>query len=160
MSWKTQIEGNVDRFMDEMNVPIIGLDDESKSREPLVFPKLDALTDQELSEYITKFGGYKAYLEGQLAYIDSRRSLTEELFDEALGKAMFRISVGYPKKPTKELLRAEAIEVTSGLAELRIDFLELDTLYKRVMGVRDSYKSAYEAVSRLVSLRAAMNGRF
>jgi hypothetical protein len=73
---------------------------------------------------------------------------------------MFRISVGYPKKPTKELLRAEAIEVTSGLAELRIDFLELDTLYKRVMGVRDSYKSAYEAVSRLVSLRAAMNGRF
>ena len=57
------------------------------------------------------------------------------------------------RKPTKDEVRGEALDKYSQLRELRREVIEQSSLYKKLSGLLNTYKAAYDAVSRIVALR-------
>ena len=113
--------------------------------------------NKKLEEFLTMFGGYRAYLESQLADITAKKGAIEAAFDEGYATAVYKIastreSEGQ-KKLTREEIRGAVLDTYSSLKELRREVIEQDTVYKKVAGLLNAYKAAYDAVSRIVALR-------
>lgn len=145
----------VDIYIQEMNVPEIVMHNDRKP--DIQFGDLNICTDKQLVEYLSIYGGYKAYLEAQLAYVESKRGVLTSGFEEGLAKMMWSLERGYEKegkkKPNKESLHGEAVATNPTLRKIRQDLIETEALWTRVLGMRNSYRAAYEAVSRVVALR-------
>ena len=144
-----------DEFLDDLMVPAIGK--EVTKEYGLDFSNLMNAESRQLEEFLTMFGGYKAYLESQLAHIDANKSAIEAAFDEGYATAVYKIastreSEGQ-KKLTREEIRGAVLDTYSSLKELRREVIEQDTVYKKVAGLLNAYKAAYDAVSRIVALR-------
>jgi|TARA_R110000824_G_scaffold247932_2_gene437011 hypothetical protein len=121
------------------------------------FSNLMNSSNRELETFITMFGGYRAYLETELAGITAKKGALEAAFDEGFATASYTVSrdreEGGQKKLTKEELRGAILLTYDGLRELRRDVIELEVAYTRVGGLLNTYKAAYDAVSRVVTLR-------
>ena len=57
------------------------------------------------------------------------------------------------KKATKDEVRGEALDTYDQLKELRREVIEQETIYKKLGGLLNTYKAAYDSVSRVVALR-------
>ena len=70
----------IDVLIDELGVPKFNFDLESVPI--LEFSDLMNSDNSEIEKFLVLYGGYKAYLESQLADCDAKRSALEAAFDE------------------------------------------------------------------------------
>ena len=141
----------IEQNMKEINVPDIYVDIQERSK--IEIPNFDKCTNAQLEEHLSLYGGYRAYLEAQLAHLESKRQVLDSSFEEGMSRSMFLLSQGREKKPLKEALHGEAIANNSLLRKTKQDLIELNGLHARVLGMRDAYKSLWDTVSRIMSLR-------
>ena len=147
--------GKANRVVEELGVPNIKMSVEES--EELEFSDLMNADNPRLEEFLMFYGGYKAYLESQVADCDAKKSALEAAFDEGLATAMYKLnrereSVG-KKKATKDEVRGEALDKYEQLRELRREVIEQETIHKKLAGLLNTYKAAYDSVSRIVALR-------
>ena len=147
--------GKATQVVDELGVPNIKMTVEES--EELEFSDLMNADNTKLEHFLMFYGGYKAYLESQVADCDAKKSALEAAFDEGLATAIFKLnrereSIG-KKKATKDEVRGEALDTFDQLRELRREVIEQETIYKKLSGLLYAYKAAYDSVSRVVALR-------
>tara|TARA_R110002020_G_scaffold340501_1_gene555355 strand:- start:600 stop:1118 length:519 start_codon:yes stop_codon:yes gene_type:complete len=147
--------GRAQRQLDDLSIPIFGKDI-TKEYE-LNFSNLMNEDNRKLEEYLTAYGGYKAYLETQLADVSSKKNALEAAFDEGFATAIFRLAEEREeegkKKLTREEVRGAAMSKYEQLRELRREVIEQEIVHTRISGLLSAYKAAYDAVSRIVTLR-------
>ena len=142
-------------FVSDLAVPPIGK--EVTKEYGLDFTNHMNVDNKQLEEFLTMFGGYRAYLESQLADVTSKKSAIEAAFDEGYATALYRIAEDREaegkKKFTREEIRGAAMERYDSLRELKREIIEQEAVYNQVAGLLNAYKAAYDAVSRVVTLR-------
>ena len=147
--------GRAQRQIDDLTVPPLGK--EVTRDYQLDFTNLMNEDNRKLEEYLTAYGGYKAYLETQLADISAKKNAVEAAFDEGYSTAIFRLAEEREeegkKKLTREEVRGAAMSKYDQLKELRREVIEQEIVHTRVAGLLSAYKAAYDAVSRVVTLR-------
>jgi len=147
--------GKAQKQIEELSVPLFGKDITKEYQ--LNFSNLMNEDNRKLEEYLTAYGGYKAYLETQLADISSKKNALEAAFDEGYATAIFRLAEEREeegkKKLTREEVRGAAMSKYDQLKELRREVIEQEVVHTRVAGLLSAYKAAYDAVSRIVTLR-------
>lgn len=145
-----------DQFIEELSIPPLGK--EVTKEYGLDFTNLMNVDNKQLEEFLTMFGGYRAYLEHQLADITSKKGAIEAAFDEGYATAIYRLAEereeAGKKKLTREEVRGAALDKYDSLRELRREVIEQETIHTKVSGLLNAYKAAYDAVSRVVTLRA------
>jgi len=141
----------VDDYMEDVNVP--NFPQPKKQENVTSLEELINSTDEQLQHMLTVYGGYRAYLEAELAYIDSKRGMLESTFEEGLNRMIYVLQSQKDKKATKEFLRGEALATNPQLKKVRQDLIETEAIYARVKGLRDAYKASWETVSRVVAIR-------
>ena len=103
------------------------------------------------------YGGYKAYLETKIADIESKVGALQAAFNEGYSTALFRVVKQYEetdrKKPTKDELKGEVMDSYETLRELKKDLIEQEATLKKTEGLLNTYTTAYNTVSRIVTLR-------
>ena len=146
---------NAQRELEEINVPIFQTD--LTEREDLEFANLMNYDNKKLEEFLIAYGGYKAYLEAHVADSEAKRKALEAAFDEGYATAIYRIAdereEAGQKKLTREEVRGAAMSTYESLKELRQEVIEQTALHQKMGGLLNAYKSAYDAVSRIVTLR-------
>ena len=147
--------GRAQQQIDDLTVPPLGK--EIMKDYQLTFTNLMNEDNRKLEEYLTAYGGYKAYLETQVAETSSKKNALEAAFDEGYATAIFKLadereSEG-KKKLTREEVRGAAMSTYEQLRELKREIIEQDAVHTRVSGLLSAYKAAYDAVSRIVTLR-------
>ena len=58
------------------------------------------------------------------------------------------------KKLTREEVRGAAFDTYSSLKQLRQEIIEQQAIHTKVAGLLNAYKAAYDAISRVVTLRS------
>ena len=149
--------GKVNRQVDELMVPPFHAD---LSEHPtLEFSNLMNADPRKLEEFLVLYGGYKAYLESQLADIDSAKSAVKAAFDEGFATAVYKISEDREaegkKKFTRDEIRGAATSLYPTLRELSREIIEQEALHAKINGLLNAYSSAYHTVSRIISLRTS-----
>ncbi len=147
----------VDSYFEQLELPQLEADLEA--------PKLTAISDLEdctnkdLENYLLLFGGFRSYLDTKLASVESRKTILEASFEEGLNRMLYILEEKYGdegrRRPNKESLRGEAIASNSSLKRTRQELIEEEGMYVRLSGIRNAYKSMYDAVSRVVALRVS-----
>lgn len=149
-----------EQYLNDMKIPKFVID--IKEGENFKLPELNNCTNEQLEELLSILGGWRSYLEAQLSYVQSKKSILEAGFEEGLAKTMAMVSKKYfesdVRRPLKETLRGEALSMNHMLRQTRLDLIETNALCIRLTGYRDSYRSMYDAVSRVVALRLASKG--
>ena len=147
--------GRAQREIEDMGVPKLNVDLEE--REHLDFSDLMNSSNRELEEFLIVYGGYKAYLETRVADVKAKKSALSAAFDEGYATALSRIAeereVEGKKKLTRDEIRGVALDNYSQLKELRQEIIEQEALEIQVDGLLNTYSTAYNTVSRVVSLR-------
>lgn len=148
-----------DEFVRKLSVPFIIVNSDSDmSLKEVDGTQLYKCTNDQLQEYLSLFGGYRAYLDAELAKVEARRKVLEMMFDEGLSKTLYELTMQYRqedgRKPTKEALRGESLSKNNVLKRTRQEMIQSEALVIRIVGLRDSIKCLYDTVSRLVTLRA------
>jgi len=146
---------NAQRNIDELNVPKFQTD--LSEREDLEFANLMNYDNRKLEEFIIAYGGYKAYLEANVADTEAKKKALEAAFEEGYATAIYRIATereeAGQKKFTREEIRGAALSTYESLKELRQEIIEQTAIQQKVGGLLNAYKAAYDAVSRIVTLR-------
>ena len=147
--------GKAQRHVDDLMVPSLGKD--VIKEYGLEFSNLMNEDNRKLEEFLTAYGGYKAYLETQVADVSSKKNALEAAFDEGYATAIFKLAEEREnegkKKLTREEVRGAAMSTYEQLRELKREIIEQDAVYTKVSGLLSAYKAAYDAVSRIVTLR-------
>lgn len=148
----------IERYVDYLAVPEFSI--EKLTREEIPLENLQDLTNKELEEQLSLFGGYKSYLEAQLGLVEAKRGALEASLEALLTRTMYKTEKKYTdkglKKPTKDSLKGEAVENNEQLQGLTKELIQSEALSTRVKGLRDAYSSQYAAVSRVIALRATV----
>jgi hypothetical protein len=143
------------RTVDDMGVPKLRLDLEE--REHLEFSDLMNASNKLLSEFLVVYGGYKAYLETRIADVKAKKTALSAAFDEGYATALSRIveerEEAGKKKLTRDEIRGVALDNYFQLKELRQEIIEQEALEIQVEGLLNTYTTAYNTVSRVVTLR-------
>jgi len=151
--------GKAQRHIDDLMVPALGKD--VIKEYGLEFSNLMNEDNRKLEEFLTAYGGYKAYLEMQVSEVSSKKNALEAAFDEGYATAIFKLAEEREsegkKKLTREEVRGAAMSTYAQLRELKREIIEQDAVYTRVTGLLSAYKAAYDAVSRIVTLRTYGN---
>ena len=151
--------GKAQRHIEDLMVPALGKD--VIKEYGLEFSNLMNEDNRKLEEFLTAYGGYKAYLETQVAEVSSKKNALEAAFDEGYATSIFKLSEEREeegkKKLTREEVRGAAMSTYAQLRELKREIIEQDAVYTRVTGLLSAYKAAYDAVSRIVTLRTYGN---
>ena len=151
--------GKSQRHIDDLMVPALGKD--VIKEYGLEFSNLMNEDNRKLEEFLTAYGGYKAYLEMQVSEVSSKKNALEAAFDEGYATAIFKLAEEREsegkKKLTREEVRGAAMSTYAQLRELKREIIEQDAIYTRVTGLLSAYKAAYDAVSRIVTLRTYGN---
>jgi|TARA_R110000744_G_scaffold16671_2_gene45709 flagellar biosynthesis/type III secretory pathway chaperone len=152
------VANKTEYFIDRLEIPEFSI--ENLHREIILLENLQTLTNRELEEQLSVFGGYKSYLEAQLGQVESRRGAIEASYNAGLDQEMFITEKAYLtkglKKPNKESLKGESLVENKALNELRKGLIETEALATRIKGLRDAYVSQYATVSRVIALRATV----
>jgi len=115
------VANKTEYFIDRLEIPEFSI--ENLHREIILLENLQTLTNRELEEQLSVFGGYKSYLEAQLGQVESRRGAIEASYNAGLDQEMFITEKAYLtkglKKPNKESLKGESLVENKALNELR-----------------------------------------
>ena len=145
-----------DQFVKDLSIAPLGT--EVTKEYGLDFTNLMNVDNKQLEEFLTMFGGYRAYLEYQLADVTAKKSALEAAFDEGYATAIYRLADerenAGKKKLTREEVRGAALDKYDSLRELRRELIEQEAIHTKLAGLLNTYKAAYDAVSRVVTLRA------
>ncbi len=149
--------GKVNKSVAELMIPPFQAD---LSEHPtLEFSNLMNADPRALEEFLVLYGGYKAYLESQLADIDSAKSALKAAFEEGFATAVYKISEDREaegkKKFTRDEIRGAATSLYPQLRELSREIIEQEALHTKISGLLNAYSSAYHTVSRIISLRTS-----
>jgi len=146
---------NAQRSVDELNVPPFQTN--LTEREDLEFANLMNYDNRKLEEFLIAYGGYRAYLEAHVADSEAKKKALEAAFDEGYSTAIYRIATereeAGQKKFTREEIRGAALSTYESLKELRQEVIEQTAMQQKIGGLLNAYKAAYDAVSRIVTLR-------
>ncbi len=156
MTTSEKILENTQAYMD--NLAIKGLDENVTQDYPeLDFTKLHIVSNDDLQAYITMYGGYRAYLEIELSSVQSKLKVLEGAFTEEYNIFIYTLATKREaeglKKLTREEIRGATMTESSALKQLRKQILEEESIATRLGGLLNAYKAAYDAVSRVVTLR-------
>ena len=147
--------GKAQKELDSLGIPIFKTD--LSEREELDFSRLTNYDNKELEDFLTMYGGYKAYLETKVADIEASVGAYDAAFTEGYNTALYNITKEYEeegkKKPTREELRGEILSKFKSLKEQRQDLINLQAQLKKITGLLNTYTTAYNTVSRVVALR-------
>ena len=147
--------GTASKYIDSLMVPAldVNLDD----REHLEFSDLMNATNKDLSEFLVVYGGYKAFLESQIADAQAKKNALNAAFDEGYATAVFRIAdereTAGQKKLTRDEIRGAVMDKYEQLRELKREIIEQEAIDTRIGGLLNTYTTAYNTVSRVVTLR-------
>ena len=134
--------GKAQRHIEELMVPALGKD--VIKEYGLEFSNLMNEDNRKLEEFLTAYGGYKAYLETQVAEVSSKKNALEAAFDEGYATAIFKLAEEREeegkKKLTREEVRGAAMSTYAQLRELKREIIEQDAVYTRVVGLLSAYK--------------------
>ena len=146
-----------DQYIEDIHIPSMKINLEE--REELDFSNLMNADSKQLEVFLSVYGGYKAYLECQVADVEAKKMALESYFDEGYSKAIYRVNdereVEGRKKLTKEEVRGAVLDRYTELWDLRQTLIEYETIYTKVKGLLIAYTSAFNAVSRVVALRTS-----
>jgi hypothetical protein len=144
-----------DAFIKNLAIPVVG--EEVTTEYGLDFTNLMNADNKELERFLTMYGGYKAYLETELSGVTATKTALEAAFNEKYSTAIYTLAEDREqqgkKRLTREEVRGAAFSIYPGLIELRKQIIDQEAIYIRVSGLLNAYKSAYDAVSRIVTLR-------
>jgi len=156
MTTSKQIIDDTQVYMDRLAIK--GLDDTVTQDYPnLDFTKLHLVSNDGLQEYIVMYGGYRAYLEVELSDVQSQLKVLEGHFQELYNIYIFKLANQREteglKKLTREEIRGACMSQSTELNSLRKEILGEEAKSTRLGGLLNAYKAAYDAVSRIVTLR-------
>ena len=145
----------IDVLIDELGVPKFNFDLESVPI--LEFSDLMNASNRDLSEFLVAYGGYKAFLESQIADAQAKKNALTAAFDEGFATAVFRIAdereTAGQKKLTRDEIRGAVMDKYEQLKELKREIIEQEAIETRINGLLYTYTTAYNTVSRVVTLR-------
>ena len=143
----------VDSYFEQLELPQLEADLEAP--KIIAISDLEDCTNKDLENYLLLFGGFRSYLDTKLASVESRKTILEASFEEGLNRMLYILEEKYGdegrRRPNKESLRGEAIASNSSLKRTRQELIEEEGMYVRLSGIRNAYKSMYDAVSRVVA---------
>ena len=143
-------------FVLELSIPPLSKDVTKEYN--LDFTDLMNSDNKKLEEFLTMFGGYRSYLEYQLSDITAKKGALEAAFDEGYSTAIYRLveerEAEGKKKLTRDEVRGAALDKYQSLKELRREIIDQEAIHTKVAGLLNAYKAAYDAVSRIVTLRS------
>ena len=147
--------GTASQYVDSLMVP--GLSVNLEDREHLEFSDLMNASNRDLSEFLVAYGGYKAFLESQIADAQAKKNALTAAFDEGFATAVFRIAdereTAGQKKLTRDEIRGAVMDKYEQLKELKREIIEQEAIETRINGLLNTYTTAYNTVSRVVTLR-------
>jgi len=153
----SRVLSKADEYLTDMLVPTFKMDLESKPE--LEFANLMDADRRALEEFLSVYGGYKAYLECQIADAEAKKTALESYFEEGYAKASYRVNADREeegkKKLTREEVRGAVLDSYEELWALRQEVIEQEAIYAKVKGLLTAYTSAFNAVSRVVALRTS-----
>jgi hypothetical protein len=146
----------VDAYISTLGIPEITI---SVDVDSIDLPDLSNAANDDLASMMSNFGGWRSYLEAKVSEAEAKKSVFESGIEEALAKAMAVIARRYQaegeKKPVKELLRVEAFDSNDSLKQAKIDLIEIEAVWIRLVGLRNQFKVYQETISRVIALRTA-----
>ncbi len=149
----------VENYVKGLNMPSLIIGSEIAAPSQIDLVDMHKSTNQQLEEYLSIFGGYRAYLDAQLSELESKRGTLESIFEEGLSKALYNLELEYrksgEKKPIKEVLHGKALSKNDTLRRTRQELIEIEAFCARITTLRDSFRTGFETVSRIASLRIA-----
>ena len=147
--------GTASQYVDSLMVP--GVSVNLEDREHLEFSDLMNASNRDLSEFLVAYGGYKAFLESQIADAQAKKNALTAAFDEGFATAVFRIAdereTAGQKKLTRDEIRGAVMDKYEQLKELKREIIEQEAIETRINGLLNTYTTAYNTVSRVVTLR-------
>ena len=103
------------------------------------------------------YGGYKAYMETKVSDVEATVGAYDAAFNEGYNTALYKVVKEYEleglKKPTREELRGEILTRFDSLKEQKQELIDQKAILQRMMGLLNTYTTAYNTVSRVVALR-------
>jgi len=105
----------------------------------------------QLTPLLQEYGAYVGFLEAQVGLLLGRRGALKSAYDAAVmvHSAQAETTGTGKDKEGQALLESETLRQTKRL------FIETDMLYETAKGMCTGYVKAYEAVSRIISVRIA-----
>ena len=147
--------GSANKKVESLGIPIF--DPKLLQNENLNFGDLATYNDEQITSLLVIYGGYKASLETKVADVEASYGALDAAFNEGYSTALFRTTKEYEeaekKKPTRDELRGEIMSKYDALRDLKREIIEQEIELKRLQGLLNTYTSAYNAVSRVVTLR-------
>ena len=141
--------GRAQKELEALGLPSFKKQD---AREDLDFSNLSQYDNKELEDFLTMYGGYKAYMETKVSDVEATVGAYDAAFNEGYNTALYKVVKEYEseglKKPTREELRGEILTRFDSLREQN-----QQAILKRMMGLLNTYTTAYNTVSRVVALR-------
>lgn len=146
---------NAKQKIENFNVPSFKMD--LSERDDLEFSNLMNVENSQLETFLTMYGGYKAYIETELADQEAVVGALEASFVEDYATAHFNIAKEYEelpiRKPTKEELRGEILTRFPDILATKQRIIDEQIVLKKISGLLNTYTTAYNTVSRVVALR-------
>lgn len=105
----------------------------------------------DLTPLLQKFGGYVAFLESQVGLLAGRRNALKSAYDAAVLVHTAEIE----EKASEKAKEAQVLAGSETLRQTKRLYIESDMLYETAKGMCEGYVKAYEAVSRIISVRLA-----
>ena len=152
--------GKANRTIDDLMVPKFQAD---LSEDPhFEFSNLLNADSRALEQFLILYGGYKAYLEATVADVEAARDALKAAFDNGYQTAGHKIAEDREdegrKKLTKDEVKGAILKAYPSLRELNREIIEQEIMYTKMAGLLSAYTSAYNTVSRIVTLRTNGNG--
>ena len=121
----------------------------------LEFPNAWRATNEELQRFLTMYGNYKSYLEYALADKQSRAHALADQYDElmAVNMYMFVKKNTDAKRMVKEQVKGAVIDSDENIQKHIKELRNVESECKRLEGLLASYTTAYNTISRIISLR-------
>ena len=146
--------GKAQKEVDSLGLPVF---EKLEERQDLHFPNISDADNKELEAFLTMYGGYKAYMETKVSAIEAIVGAYDAAFNEGYNTALYKVVKEYEseglKKPTREELRGEILTRFDSLKEQKRDLIEQQAILKKMVGLLNTYTTAYNTVSRVVALR-------
>jgi len=152
--------GKANQTIDGLMVPTFKAD---LTEDPeLEFANLMNADSRKLEQFMVLYGGYKAYLEVTIADVEASRDALKAAFDNGYQIAGHKIAEDREEQGRKKLTRDEVkgaiLKEYDALRALNRELIEQEALYTKMSGLLNAYTSAYNTVSRIVTLRTSTSG--
>ena len=147
--------GKAQKEIESLGIPVFKTD--LSEREGLDFSRITNYDNKELEDFLTMYGGYKAYMETKVSDVEATVGAYDAAFNEGYNTALYKVVKEYEleglKKPTREELRGEILTRFDSLKEQKQELIDQKAILQRMMGLLNTYTTAYNTVSRVVALR-------